>query len=46
VAAGDFTWEEPAGPWEVTLRELAGALLSQWADLGLTVPDPGAAGSG
>lgn len=40
VAAGDFTWDEPAGPWEVTLRELASALLSQWAGLGLTVRDP------
>ena len=39
VAAGDFTWEDPAGPWDVTLRELASALLSQWQGLGLTVGD-------
>ncbi len=46
VAAGEFTWEDPAGPWDVTLRELASALLSQWAGLGLTVRDPGGGAAG
>ena len=46
VAAGDFTWDDPAGPWEVTLREMASSLLSQWADLGLTAREHGGAGPG
>jgi len=46
VAAGDFTWDDPAGPWEVTLREMASSLLSQWADLGLTAREHGGARPG
>lgn len=36
VAAGTFTWTEPAGAWEVSMRELAVSLVSRWSALGLT----------
>jgi MinD-like ATPase involved in chromosome partitioning or flagellar assembly len=36
VAASTFTWRDPAGRWEESVRQLAVALVSQWDGLGLT----------
>ena len=38
LSSGEFTWNDPAGPWDVTVRELAALVVSQWPALGLT-PD-------
>ena len=43
VAAGEFTWSDPSGPWPITLRELTCALLSDWPSLGLTASEPATA---
>jgi len=38
LAAHTFTWAEPAGPWAVSVRELACTIAAQWGGLGLTTP--------
>lgn len=36
VSAGEFSWADATGPWEVALRELAASLVAGWPELGLT----------
>jgi MinD-like ATPase involved in chromosome partitioning or flagellar assembly len=36
LAAGELTWSEPAGAWDLPLRELAALLAAEWVRLGLT----------
>ena len=35
LAAGELTWSEPAGAWDLPLRELAALLAADWVRLGL-----------
>jgi MinD-like ATPase involved in chromosome partitioning or flagellar assembly len=35
LAAGELTWSEPAGAWDLPLRELAALLAAEWVRLGL-----------
>ncbi|MDP8944182.1 MAG: hypothetical protein M3N16_08710 [Actinomycetota bacterium] len=40
VSTGRFTWTDPAGGWDVRVRELGALLVSQWPALGLTSGAP------
>lgn len=35
VAAGEFTWKDAPRSWQVSMRELATALVAEWPQLGL-----------
>lgn len=35
LTAGELTWSEPTGAWDLPLRELAALLVADWARLGL-----------
>ena len=40
VSAGQFSWADASGPWEVALRELVASLVAGWPELGLTASSP------
>jgi MinD-like ATPase involved in chromosome partitioning or flagellar assembly len=39
LAAGDFNWSDAPPRWQVSVRELALALIADWSALGLTITE-------